>query len=82
MDRLVIDVPGKQHQQLKAMAALHGRSLEDFVIDRLFPDDEEAAMKELSNILLTRIEAAEKGGVSDKTIRQAAEEKARELGVL
>ena len=52
MSRLVIDVSGKQHQQIKSMAALKGQSIKEFVLDRIFIDDEQDAWNELENILL------------------------------
>ena len=82
MSRLVIDVTGEQHQQIKIMASLQGITIKDFVMEKLFSDDDAAAMKELSTLLFSRIKEAENGGISSKTMRQVAEEKAKELGVL
>ncbi len=83
MSRLVIDVTGEQHQQIKALAALHGSTIKDFIMERLFPVDEEAAAwDELKELLLNRIKSAETGSISGKTIRKIAETKAKELGTV
>lgn len=73
MSRLVIDVTGEQHQQIKAMA-LQGTTIKDLILDKLFVDDEQAAWDELENLLAARIEAAENGNVSTKTFDQITEE--------
>jgi len=38
--RLSIEVSCEQHQQLKAVAALSGQSIKDYVLDRVLPDEE------------------------------------------
>ncbi|MBL4757650.1 MAG: DUF1778 domain-containing protein [Rhizobiales bacterium] len=38
MPRLSIDITTEQHQHLKAMAALSGQSIKEFVLSRAFPD--------------------------------------------
>ena len=37
MSRLTIDITDTQHQNLKAMAALQGKTIKQFAIERLFP---------------------------------------------
>lgn len=86
MSRLVIDVTGEQHQKIKARAALQGKTIKDFILEKLLPEDssedEQAAWKELEELLLERIKAAEAGDISDKTMRQVAEEKLKEMGLV
>ena len=41
MSRLVIDISPEQHRQIKAMAALSGHSIKDFVMQKLFAADSE-----------------------------------------
>ena len=77
MSRLVIDVTGEQHQQIKALAALQGKTIKNFILEKLFVDDvddEQAAWDELENLLAARIEAAENGNISTKTFEQITEE--------
>jgi hypothetical protein len=37
MSRLTIDVTEQQHQSLKVMAALQGKSIREYALERLFP---------------------------------------------
>lgn len=78
MSRLTIDISGEQHQQIKALAAMQGKSIKDYVLEKLFsdgsPDEEQQAWEELKALLQERIAAAERGKVSSKTFRQIAEE--------
>lgn len=73
MSRLVIDVSGEQHQKIKVLAALQGKSVKDYVLGKLFPEagtDEDQAWEELYSILSDRIEAAENNPPSEKTFEQ------------
>ena len=65
MSRLTIDVTDQQHQSLKALAALQGKTIKEFAIERLFPasSDEENALAELKALLLQRIADAGRGEV-------------------
>jgi hypothetical protein len=60
MSRLTIDMTEQQHQALKAMAALSGKSIKQYSLERLLPSDEEQAIAELRNMLQIRLVAAEK----------------------
>ncbi|MGK7875118.1 MAG: antitoxin [Xenococcaceae cyanobacterium] len=83
MSRITIDVTGEQHQQIKAMAAVQGKSIKEFVLEKLFPSessDEEQAWQELKDMLAERIAAAERGEVSKKTFREVFEEKLAGMG--
>ncbi|WP_247648063.1 hypothetical protein [Pannonibacter phragmitetus] len=37
MSRLTIDLTDKQHQSLKALAALQGKTIKQYALERLFP---------------------------------------------
>lgn len=78
MSRLVIDVSGEQHQQIKALAALQGKTIKDLILGKLFTDlgidDEQDAWGELETLLESRIEEAEQMGASTKTFEQLTEE--------
>ena len=82
MSRLTIDVTDQQHQALKAMAALEGKSIKAFAIERLFPpvSNEEQAMQELKALLRTRLVEAERDGVVAKSAMEIAEDVFRETG--
>lgn len=67
--RLSIEVTQEQHQRLKAAAALQGKSIKDYVLERTLPDlEEQAALQELEDFLKTRIEAAKKGQFSTESV--------------
>ena len=83
MSRITIEVTDEQHQQIKAMAAVLGKSIKEFVLERLFPSDdreEEQAWQELKELLRERIAEAERGEVSAKTFSQVLEEKLAAMG--
>ncbi|MBC7879767.1 MAG: antitoxin [Anaerolineae bacterium] len=76
MSRLTIEVTEQQHQSIKAMAALQGKSIKEYAIQRLFSftPDEERAMQELKALFDQRIAEALRGGVSEQSISEIAEE--------
>ncbi len=74
MSRLSIELTPEQHQRLKAMAALQGQSMKEYVLERSLPDlpnrnsmTEEQALYQLEQFLAPRIEAAERGEISSRT---------------
>ena len=74
MSRLIIDVSGDQHQKIKTLAALQGKTMRDYVLDRLFPKGEAQSWEELKELLVARIEEAENNPPADKTFEQLTEE--------
>ena len=70
MSRLTVDITDRQHQSLKAMAALEGKSIKQYALERLFPappvDDE--TWNELIALLDRRIANGLAGALSSKTI--------------
>ena len=74
MSRLTIDVTDQQHQSLKAMAALQGKTIKEYAIERLFPagSDEAQAVKELHALLGQRIAEADQGDVDTRSITEIA----------
>ncbi len=79
MSRLTIDITERQHQNIKAMAALQGKSIKEYAVERLFPVDssEEQALSELKRLLEQRMSEARSGEVSTKSITEIAEEAIR-----
>jgi Antitoxin ParD len=69
MSRLTIEITEQQHQSIKAMAALNGKSIKEYTLERLFGESytEEKAMQELKGLLHDRIVAAERGELSSMT---------------
>ncbi len=80
MTRLSIELTEQQHQQIKATAALQGKSLKDYAVERLLPmtEDEKQAMAELKALLLPRIERAKRGEVSTQSFDEIIDEALRE----
>ncbi len=68
MSRLTIDMTEQQHQSLKALAALEGKTIKQYAIERLFPGDEDAgrAWQELQSLLETRVRKGLAGKVTSK----------------
>ena len=83
MSRLIVDVSSEQHQIIKALAATEGKSIKDFVLDRILPEaaeGEEAAWDELRDILSTRLRSVAKRGASSKSVTDITEETLAGLG--
>lgn len=78
MTRISIDVTEDEHKKLKAIAALHGQSIKDYVLERTLGDEQENdALKELEELLNERIRAARAGKVSRRTASEIFAEAAR-----
>jgi hypothetical protein len=81
MRRLSIEVTPEQHQRLKAVAALQGKTIKDYVLERALPPlpdmdsmSEEEAVNKLEDFLNPRIEAARKGRFSSRSVEQIFED--------
>ncbi len=72
MSRISIDVTSEEHQKLKAMAALQGKSIKDYVIERTLGAEgdksQEAALEELESLLDERMRGAQNGSRSQRTV--------------
>lgn len=77
MSRLTIDITDQQHQSLKALAALQGKTIKQYALERLFPADGEQAWQELKSLIGTRISDGLAGKVSTKSVNEILDE---ELG--
>ncbi|VVE86040.1 antitoxin [Pandoraea sputorum] len=79
MSRLTIDITDQQHQSLKALAALQGKTIKQYALERLFPGDADAdqAWRELKTLLADRIHNGLAGNLSTKGIDEILDE---ELG--
>ena len=76
MSRLTIDLTEQQHQTLKARAALEGKTIKQYALERLLPDGEgsDQAWQDLENLLRSRLDEALVGKVSTKRIREILDE--------
>ena len=76
--RLSIEVTPEQHQRLKVVAALHGKTIKDYVLDRVLPGEEDDVLRELEAFLEPRIKAAE-GKTVNKSVEQIFEEAHKDM---
>lgn len=74
MKRITIEVTEQQQHRLKAMAALQGQSIKDFVLaSTIGNEDETAALEELEAMLEKRLANARAGGVSSRSVGEIFE---------
>ncbi|MGX1025183.1 hypothetical protein [Psychroflexus sp. MBR-150] len=74
MSRLSIEISSEQHQKIKALAALQGKSIKDLILDKLInPNavDEQRDWNKLEELLLFRIENAQ---VSPKSLKEITDD--------
>lgn len=76
MSRLTIDMTSQQHQHLKALVALRGKTIKQYTLERLFPGDaaDDQAWQQLKSLLHMRIDAGLVGKVSAKSVRDTLDE--------
>ena len=77
MSRLSIEVTPDQHQRLKAIAALSGMTIKEYVLERVLPPvpeqedlSEAEALRQLETLLKPRLEAARRGEVVNVSVEQ------------
>ena len=70
--RLSIEVTPEQHQCLKAAAALEGKTIKAYVLERALADvsDMDQGQRELEALIRARLAAAERGSVSRESVDQ------------
>lgn len=73
--RLSIEVTPEQHQRLKALAALCGQSIKDYVLDRVLPNEETEVLHQLEALLEPRL----KEPAMNKSVQQIFEETHQEM---
>lgn len=81
MSRISIEVTPEQHQRLKACAALTGKTIKEYVLERVLaplPEtgtlSEEEALEKLENFLGTRFESVKRGEYVNKSMSSIFEE--------
>ncbi|NTA14324.1 antitoxin [Agrobacterium tumefaciens] len=76
MSRLTIDITDQQHQNLKATAALQGKTIKQYALERLFPGDAdgEVAWQQLKSLLSDRIGESLAGKVSARSVSEVLDE--------
>lgn len=88
MPRLSIDISPEDHQKLKAIAALKGQSIKDYVLGRALGDapaldgmSEDEAFKALANFLEPRLEQARRGQLSGKSVENIRRDERKRAGI-
>ena len=88
MPRLSIDITPEEHQKLKAIAALKGESIKDYVLKRTLGDapdlddmSDGEAVAALAAFLKPRIEQARLGKFSTKSIADIRREAHKQGGL-
>jgi hypothetical protein len=88
MLRLSIDISPEDHQKLKAIAALKGQSIKDYVLCRALGDapalagmSEDQAFMALAKFLEPRIEQARRGQLSGKSLDEIRREERERRGI-
>ncbi|WP_082694830.1 type II toxin -antitoxin system TacA 1-like antitoxin [Rheinheimera sp. EpRS3] len=79
MSRLSIEIALEQHQLLKTMAALQGRSIKDFILDKILPQEvaEQAqnySAQQLETLLQQRLQNARRGDYSEQSVTDVFEQ--------
>jgi hypothetical protein len=82
MGRLTIDISDQQHQSLKALAALQGKSIKQYAIERLFPreGEEDQAWQDLKALVAQRVGESLAGSLSEKDFDTIVDEELRQGG--
>ena len=80
MSRLTIDITDQQHQSLKALAALQGKTIKQYALERLFPGDidGEQAWEELKTLMNKRVSEGLAGKLATKTVGEILDEEIAE----
>ena len=88
MPRISIDISAEEHQKLKAIAALKGVSIKDYVLKRTLGDapplnnmTEDEAVSALADFLKPRIEQARRGEFSKKSLADIQREAHEQAGL-
>ena len=88
MPRLSIDITSEEHQKLKAIAALKGQSIKDYVLKRTLGDapvlddmSEGEAVTALADFLRPRIKQARSGEISTKSMDDIRREVQKQAGL-
>ena len=88
MPRLSIDITPEEHSRLKAIAALKGQSIKDFVLKRTLGAapavedmSEDDALEALSEFLKPRIAQAQRGEFSTKSFEDIRKNAHRRAGL-
>ena len=73
--QVLLNLTPDLYKQIDSTAKSIGKSVNDFLVDKLSNDfDDKKAQEDLENFLAPRITAAKQGKITDKTIDEIVEE--------
>ena len=84
MSRISIDVTEDEHKRLKALAALKGVTLKDYLLANTLNSpskSDEKTLEELESFVRARIHRAEKEGASSQTVDEIFDAVCAEKGI-
>jgi len=84
MSRISIDVSEEDHKRIKALAALKGVTLKEYMLKSALDapeESEEEELEELETFLRARIRQAETQGVSSRTVDEIFDSVCAEKGI-
>jgi len=84
MSRISIDVSEEEHKRIKALAALKGVTLKEYMLKSALnapQENEEEALAELETFLQARIRQTESQGVSPRTVDEIFDSVCAEKGI-
>ena len=84
MSRISIDVTEEEHKRLKALAALQGVTLKEYLLKSALgarEEEEEKALAGLEAFLQARIRRAEKVGVSTRSVDEIFDSVCTDKGI-
>lgn len=73
VSRISIEVTPEQHRRLKAVAALSGQSIKDYILSQSIPQEgagPENPLQPLESFLQQRISQAASGGISERSVSE------------
>lgn len=73
MSRISIEVTPQQHRRLKAVAALSGQSIKDYILSQSIPGETIESgnlLRPLESFLEQRISQAASGGISGRSVSE------------
>ncbi len=88
MSRLSIEISEQQHQKIKAMAAISGLSIKNYILEKTLSPEEEpyspeelVALKKLEEFLRPSLEAVERGEYFEVTMEEIIAEARTQRGL-
>ena len=80
MSRISIDVTPEEHKKLKALAALQGKSIKQFVLESTLGAQADEDLAELEALLDQRLEEARASAKSSRTVGEVFQDAYRKAG--